>query len=320
MPEKEENVIQFKKAAGDWLEMLRPQIRESTEVKYQNLLGTYILPSLGEQVVGDITQNQIETFCNALLTAGGKEGRGLSPKTVADSLSVVRSILYYSSKNGQPVACDAHAVRIRQPGKEMRVLSRREQNQLCQYIYSDINARNVGILISLYAGLRVGEVCALQWEDILLPDHLIYVHRTMQRLQMHEDGGTKTRVVVTEPKSSCSVRRIPIPDELIRLISEVKQSETGYFLTGSSQKYVEPRTLQNHFKRVLKMCSIAPANYHSLRHTFATRCVELGFDVKSLSEILGHASVGITMDRYVHPTMELKMENMQRLSTLLASQ
>ncbi len=316
MPNNEKTVL-FKNAAADWIEMLRPQIKESSNVRYRNLLNTYILPYFGEMAIGELTQNQIELYCNQLLLAGGKEENGLAPKTVSDILSVIRSLLRYSAKNGQEVPCDANAIRIRQPAKEMRVLSRSEQSCLCQYLYSDINARNVGILISLYAGLRIGEVCALQWEDISQQEGTIYVHQTMQRLQIQGEGKKKTQVIISAPKSSFSIRRIPVPDELIRLIMKVKKTDTGYFLTGDSQKYIEPRTLENHFKRVLQKCSIAPANYHALRHTFATRCVELGFDVKSLSEILGHASVSITMNRYVHPSMELKMENMNRLSTLL---
>ena len=123
------------------------------------------------------------------------------------------------------------------------------------------------------------------------------------------------------PKSQCSIRTIPLPDELVQVIHSLimdRPAVSGYFLTGSDTKWIEPRTMQNHFKRLLKRCEIEDANYHALRHTFATRCVELGFDVKSLSEILGHASVNITMNRYVHPSMRLKEENMQRLSELLA--
>ena len=146
----------------------------------------------------------------------------------------------------------------------------------------------------------------------------IYVHQTMQRLQCTESSEKRTQILIANPKSNSSVRRIPIPDKLFNLIVQHRFPENAYFLTGTSKQYVEPRSMQNKFKRAIKDCGIENANFHALRHTFATRCVELGFDIKSLSEILGHSSVNITLNRYVHPSMELKQQNMNKLSELLA--
>ena len=135
---------------------------------------------------------------------------------------------------------------------------------------------------------------------------------------MHRGHGAKTEVIVTTPKSSCSIRKIPLPDEILEILVLNKKASSGYVLTNDEYKFIEPRTMQNKFKKILKAAGIENANFHALRHTFATRCVELGFDVKSLSEILGHATVNITMNRYVHPTYEMKKENMKKLSGLLA--
>lgn len=200
----------------------------------------------------------------------------------------------------------------------MRVLSRNEQEELYHYLYTELTPGNIGILISLFTGLRVGEVCALRWEDISFPEQAIYVHQTMQRVQVKNDPNQKTKIIITAPKSACSIRTIPIPDLLVPVLELYKTTAIGYVLTNSHQRIMEPRTLQNYFKKALRNSSIKDANFHSLRHTFATRCIELGFDVKTLSEILGHAGVNITMNRYVHPSMELKKENMQRLSLLYA--
>ena len=221
---------------------------------------------------------------------------------------------------GKPINFDAQSIRIKQSAAEMRVLSRSEQDRLCQYLSSDLNSANMGILVCLFTGIRIGEVCALKWEDISLSDQTIHVHQTMQRVQNKQEAeaAARTRVIITAPKSACSIRTIPIPDMLAEYIIQHQTSATGYFLTNSCLQYMEPRVLQMRFKQVLKKCSVKSANYHSLRHTFATRCIELGFDVKSLSEILGHASVNITMNRYVHPSMDLKRENMRRLSELIA--
>lgn len=310
----------FQEIADEWLQIIQPQIKESTSNKYQNILSTYILPVFGKSPLESITQDSIENYCNTLLISGGKKGTGLSAKTVSDILSVMRSIFRFAAKKGIPLSCDTSSVQVKQTPKEMRVLSRSEQERLCQYLYSDLTARNIGILICLFTGLRVGELCALQWKDISLGEQTIHVCQTMQRIQDRSNSDRKTKIVVTAPKSVCSVRTIPISQELVQIITDFQSgfpfNQSSYFLTGSSQKYIEPRIMQKHFKQVLQKCSIAPANYHALRHTFATRCVELGFDVKCLSEILGHASVNITMNRYVHPSIELKRENMQKLSSL----
>ena len=136
----------------------------------------------------------------------------------------------------------------------------------------------------------------------------------MQRIQEHDSTDKKTKIIVTTPKSSCSIRTIPLPDDLMKLILSQGIHEHGYFLTGDDKKFLEPRTMENRFKRLLDALDIDSINFHSLRHTFATRCVELGFDIKTLSEILGHASVNITMNRYVHPSMNMKKENMKRIT------
>ena len=141
----------------------------------------------------------------------------------------------------------------------------------------------------------------------------------IERIQTDMPSDQKTKVMITSPKSKHSIRVIPLPEDFAKLLASIQpESSSGFFLTGKEHQWVEPRSMQNHFKRVLQSCAIAPANFHALRHTFATRCVELGFDLKSLSEILGHANVNITMTRYVHPSMELKRDHMQKLSSLFA--
>lgn len=316
--------IRFHILAEEWFCHIRPVTKESTYRKYWNLWYSYIRPELGEMRFADITQDVLEACCRALLTSGGQAGNGLSAKTVADALSLVRNIFRYYAGRKFPLPCDTRAVMVKQSAKEMRIFSLNEQKALCRHIRSDPSIRNVGVLLCLFTGIRVGEVCALRWDDISFPEKTIHIHQTMQRIQIGDTDNRarkaedpRTKIIVTTPKSKCSIRTIPIPEELFQILESVRGAASGYFLTGSEKNWVEPRTMQNHFKRLLKCCKIEDANYHTLRHTFATRCVELGFDVKSLSEILGHASVNITMNRYVHPSMELKQANMQRLSGLI---
>lgn len=308
----------FSNIASEWFESIKLHTKTSTQNKYHNMLTNYILPEYGNQPFSTITYEFIEAHCKFLLESGGKKGNGLSPKTVSDVLAIIRNISKFAIRKGIYVANDANAVQIRQDIKPMRVLNKAEQSQLCEYILKKPEACNIGILVCMFTGLRIGEICALRWEDISFSEQSIYIHHTLQRIQMNRGHGAKTEVVVTTPKSSCSIRKIPLPDEILEILVLNKKASSGYVLTNDEYKFIEPRTMQNKFKKILKAAGIENANFHALRHTFATRCVELGFDIKSLSEILGHATVNITMNRYVHPTYEMKKKNMQKLSKLLA--
>lgn len=316
-PREKNDDLLLSAVARRWEESIARQVKESTFVKYHTIIQNHLLPTLGKVCVEDMTHELIESLCLSLL-GGSARKKPLAPRTVSDILCVLRSILRFARRSGAIIPCDGSSVRIRRPPVEIRVLTRHEQETLCQYIYDNINHKNVGLLLSLYAGLRVGELCALCWEDIDLEDRILYVRHTMHRIQNISPEGPRTRVVITTPKTSSSVRMIPLPEDLVRLLGSLPGDRTGFFIRGQVNAYGEPRVMQYHFHRTLERCGVADANYHALRHTFATRCVELGFDVKTLSELLGHSTVTMTMDRYVHPTLEHKREHMGRLAELMA--
>lgn len=297
----------------DWLASIKPQIKQSTFNKYHNLLVSYILPYLGDTDINNLAVDKLYECCNYLLQKGGKKGSGLSAKTVSDVLSLIRRIICYASSRGYNTQCTGKELSINQPPKSINVLTQSEQDILYQYLYNHQSERNLGILLCLFTGLRIGEICALEWADISLESGTIYVHQNIQRIQIKENRGKKTKVVITTPKSQCSIRVIPIPDFIISILKSADIERQGYLLTGN-KKYLEPRTMENHFHKILDEISIRRVNFHTLRHTFATRCIEVGFDIKSLSEILGHSNVNITLNRYVHPSFQLKKENMELLS------
>ena len=307
----------FSSIALEWFESIKLCTKESTQNKYHNMLINYILPQYGQKSIDTITYEFIEAHCRFLLVCGGKKGTGLSPKTVADVLSMIRSIMKFAMRKGICVTCDASTLHIKQTSKPMRVLSQMEQNQLCDFILKEPDPCNIGIIICLFTGLRIGEICALRWEDISFSDRTMHIHHTLQRIQNKENSGKKTKIIVTTPKSAASVRTIPLPDQLTEVLIANQKSSIGYLLTNDEIRFVEPRTMQNKFKKILKSSGIKSVKFHALRHTFATRCIEMGFDVKSLSEILGHSTVNVTMNLYVHPSMETKKKNMQKLSSLL---
>lgn len=309
----------FKSVALSWLGSIEKKIKTSTLVKYTNSLNNYIVPRFGSYPIQDISGIDVEIFCSELLVSGGKNENGLAPKTVSDIFSVMKNVFEYAEKYKELQTANIGNVIIKQTAKSMRVLSIQEQSKLDIYIRSNVSYSNLSILLSLYTGIRIGELCALKWGDIDLENQCFTVNKTLQRIQNKnaESSEAKTMVIITTPKSMCSIRKIPLPDDIYKLILKHRCGEDKYFTTGT-EHYVEPRTMENRFNAVLKQCNINKANFHALRHTFATRCIELGFDVKSLSEILGHASVNITLNRYVHPSMEVKKKNMNRLSDLFA--
>ena len=300
--------------ARQWLASPETELKDSSRVRYTNILNSYLLPTFGGLPPDGLTREAVAAYRQTLLQSGGKAGTGLSPKTVTDVLSVLKCVLRYAQDRGAQ-SPDLRGLVARQQRKPLRVFSKDEQRRLSAWLVEKPDLCRLGILLSLYTGLRIGELCALRWGDIDLEGGSLTVHATLQRLQTFDEA-KKTRIIITPPKSASSLRSIPLPDFLIEAIRPYRRSEGCFFLTGTPF-FVEPRTMENRYKEALRACGIRDANFHACRHSFATRCVELGFDVKSLSEILGHASVSITMNRYVHPSMDFKRKNMNRLSSLI---
>lgn len=301
-------------AAACWLKNKRPRVKASTYARYQNLIDNHILPDLGEYEVQKITNVLIDGYIEKLLSNGRKDGSGgLSPKMTTDILTILKAILKYAGRQGFQLYVHFDELTVRKSRREMRVLSVEEQDRLAGLFTQPMSGRLLGIMISLYTGLRLGEVCALKWRDVDFAAQTLHVRATMQRIKNSTGIGGKTIIVITEPKSESSVRDIPIPDFLLTAMKNLRGSPNSFVLSGREERLVEPRTMENYFKRCIQEIGIAPANYHALRHSFATRCVEQGFDIKSLSEILGHSSVNITLDRYVHSSFELKKKNMDKL-------
>ena len=301
-----------------WLEESNSHFKQSTYVKYVNILHNHLIPSIGRYMVSTITTDLVKKLVDEKRTTGNiKTGKGLSAKSIKDIVSVLRMILLYAESKGEKVNCNFDMISVKAEITKNECLSENEQMILTQYLIKDIDYIKLGILICLYTGLRIGEICAIQFKDILMKETILTVSKTMQRIQNFSDSDVKTDVIITTPKSQTSVREIPIPDFLIEILSGFRNTPNAYLLTGRSDKYMEPRTLYNRFKVCIKQCGIKEITFHQLRHRFATYCIEVGFEIKSLSEILGHSSVNITLNRYVHSSMELKRLNMAMLSPMI---
>lgn len=299
----------------EWLHTKQLRVKESTYIRYRNTIENHIKPELGKYPISKISTSLIEQFVSHKLENGRIDGNGgLSPKSMSDIMVIVKEAFKYAQSYGAIVICNFDRISFKKKTQEMRVLSRLEEKRLLSVLLRDVDRYKLGVFICLYTGIRIGELCALQWKNVSFCEHTIKIEYTMQRLQNKENNTIhKTKVIVTEPKSYASLRTIPLPDFVINAIKPFAGSPNAYVLSGKCKTIVEPRTMQNRFKTYLFEGEIEDANFHSLRHTFATRCIEAGFDVKTLSEILGHSSVKITLDKYVHSSMQLKRNNMEKL-------
>lgn len=294
----------------EWYSFSKGRFKESTCVKYQNMLDKHIKPRLGGCFPLAFNDALVEQFSNELLFE-----EELSPKTVKDILGVLRSVLNYTSKRFPGMFPRVEIVYPKEAKKEMRVLSMEEQTKFVRFLLDDMDACKFGILLALLTGIRLGELCALRWENISLKENTVKISATMQRLKDMDLGRkAKTKIVIGSPKSDTSTRTIPISDYAAELCRRMNpKSPAAFVLTGTSN-YMEPRALQYRMGKYTGDCGLSGVHFHTLRHTFATRCVEVGFEIKSLSEILGHANTTITLDRYVHSSMELKRDNMNKLT------
>ena len=235
----------------------------------------------------------------------------LSVSSLQSMLYILNATIKYASSQGLISYFSIRLTGTSQKVAQIQILEQHEEYALEHFLSSNICHRNLGIMLSLYCGLRIGEVCALQWTDIDTNKGFLYVQRTIQRISS-STGKSKTEIHIGPPKSKSSIRTIPVPNFLISIISDLAQEDSpdAYVLTGLTNKPLEPRTFQYYFNQVLNIAGIKKIKYHTLRHTFATNCVALGFDIKTLSEILGHSNVSITLNKYVHPTMQQKRSQM----------
>lgn len=304
----------FSYISQKWLDFKKTSVKESSWIKYRNILNNYILPYIGSLSISSIDYAIVSDLCTMLLLSGGKNDKNLSHKTVSDILAIIRSIIIYASRMKYYTDKTALDVSIKTKSNTISVFSVSEEKLLLKYLTHNQSLINLGVIICLFTGIRIGELCALQWSDVSLENNIIHICKTMQRIQTPE-GTSKTKIVITEPKSSSSIRDIPIAEYLKYYLNQ-HSSQHGFILTGDPMELIEPRTMQYKFKHILKECGIKETNFHVLRHTFATRCIEAGVDAKSLSEILGHSNVNITLGRYVHPSMETKKKNIDLLTNV----
>lgn len=310
----------FSKLCKQWTESVRYQVKPSTYGVYLTMIEKHILPDLGEFPVAGLSNKMLERYFQE------KQSQDLSWNTLRLIVFLLKAILQMGEELGMEPGERLHYHIPKYKKSSTRVIEHDHTERLLHYLEDSDKIFDMGLLISICTGIRVGELCGLQWGDVNWSGGTIRINRTVSRIRNPQIGGDpekrqwlnskenlpKTIVYIGTPKTGTSIREIPLPDFLFLKMLRYKRNESCFILTGTP-KCMEPRGVQRRFKNLLKRHSIPEINIHALRHAFASRWIENGFDSKALSEILGHSSVKITMDIYVHSNMDQKKLYMNRM-------
>lgn len=292
--------ITFHRVCLLWKKEKARYVKVSTMAAYSLIIHNHLEPSF--HLLDDVKQRSVQEFVNAKLADG------LNVVTIKGYLIVLKMLLRFGEKRGW---VSHRIIDVRFPTQRVRfqmsVLSLPEEQRMLNYLTHNRDAYNLALLICLYTGMRIGEVCSLKWSDVDLKSGTIRVRRTVHRVYIIDDGPRRSELTIDYPKTASSYRDIPIIKELAGILHEYAgASLPECFVISGKFRPTEPQTMRNHFKRVADSLELSMRRFHGLRHTFATRCVESKCDYKTLSTILGHSNVGTTLNLYVHPGIEQK--------------
>lgn len=291
-----------------WKKDKRLYVKQSTYSAYALIVENQIIPTFGS--LQSVTEGDVQSFVIERLNAG------LCQKYVKDILIVLKMIVRHGVKLGYLQHCEWDIKYPTSPDKqEVEVLTTANHRKILDYISRNFTFRNLGIYICLTTGLRIGEVCGLKWSDLDVERALLTVQRTIERIYLIEDDGTKrTQIVVNTPKTINSAREIPLGKALMAMIRPLKKVVNGdYYVISNEQMPIEPRTYRNYYMKLMKQLGVPPLKFHGLRHSFATRCIESNCDYKTVSVLLGHANIATTLNLYVHPNMEQKKKCIDKM-------
>lgn len=297
----------IKDVAVLWKDNKKQFVKESTYSAYCLLLTNHIIPYFGNKE--ELVEEEVQQFVLDSLASG------LSEKTIKDIIVVLKMIQKYGAKyklmnlNQIDVVFPVHATK-----KELEVMSRDNQKKLFEYLKDNFSFKNLGIVICLCTGLRIGELCALRWRDFDMEENVVKVRHTVQRIYVVDAEVRYTKIVVNEPKTKESNRDIPLSSELLKIVKPLmKVVNHDFYVLSNDVNPIEPRTYRNYYKRVIKKLDIPYLKFHGLRHSFATRCIESKNSVKTVSVILGHSNITTTMNLYVHPDNHEKKRCIEKM-------
>ena len=291
-----------------WLTAQALKIKESSYANYKFKFEKHISPFFKGIKYTKVSEKTLNYFLNE------KAKSNLSSKYIIDMLVLIKSAAKWAETNHNFENKISDFTLPKQKKSEHILLNKEQKKVLQNQLLKANSKRCAGILLAMFTGLRIGELCGLKWEDVDFDEKKLFVRRTVQRITVSGEL-RKTAVRITSPKSETSIRVIPLPCFLIKLLKTFKDNGDFFILSGDC-KPVEPRCMAYFFKSVLKKLNLPNVKFHSLRHSFASCCLQNSFDIKTLSEILGHSNIKTTMNIYLHTSMEQKIECMSRLQLL----
>lgn len=298
----------FKTATNRWLKQHKHLVKPSTYALYEYTITKYILPYFEQTSLEDISNDVIQQYVFYLFN-----DLRLDHKTIQNIIINLKQILNFCFECKY---CKQFYIKTRLPKvtkiKQVSVFSNHDILKLKSYLINNITHMNIGILIALYGGLRIGEVCGLTWGDIDFKARTINIDKTVQRIYYIHNNQKRSRVEISTPKTISSIRTIPMHKDLYDVLKQLKSDSDNYLLSNKKTP-IEPRCFRKHYQKILKECKVEFKKFHTLRHTFATRLINKGADAKVVSEILGHSKVTTTLDLYVHPSIK----NMRRVVNYL---
>ncbi len=299
-----------------WLTEEEPRVKKRTLGGYREIIRAHVAPSLGEKQLQNLTVQDLRNFQSELLTNGNrKTGKPLAYNTVKNIMSIVKNSLTFAQNMGHVFILPAKIPAPKFAEKPITVFSVGEQSKIEQEVWRSTKRNHFGIVLCLYTGLRLGELLALEWKDVNFKTGTLTVNKTSGVVK-NENG--KYEIMVDKPKTASSVRVIPLSKPLLDRLKRMKaSSSSAYVISTGKGKRVSNRTYQTTFARLLDRARVEYKNFHVLRHTFATRALEMGMDIKTLSELLGHKSPTVTLNRYAHSMMETKRKMLNQLAKRL---
>lgn len=290
-----------------WKEDKKQYVKRSTYSLYALILQNHILPAFGE--LYELDEKTVQEFIFHKISSG------LSNKTIKDILIVLKMIMKFGAKN-KFIEYQVWDIKFptEREKQELEVLSICNQKKLMKFINENFTFKNLGIYICLSAGLRIGEICALAWNDIDVDAGVIYVRKTIERIYIIEGSDRHTELIIGTPKTKNSIREIPMTGDMMKIIKPLKRVvNENFFVLTNEIKPIEPRTYRNYYNKLMKKLNIPKLKFHGLRHSFATRCIESNCDYKTVSVILGHSNISTTLNLYVHPNMEQKKKCIDKM-------
>lgn len=291
-----------------WLEAHKPSIKESSYAVYRHKLEKHIIPYFEKMKYNRLDLGEISKFIT------DKFSDGLSAKYISDMVIMIKGAAKWAEITHNYANLIKNADLPKKKIKETAVFTQEEQKKIITTAKKEHTNTSCVVVLTMFTGMRIGEACALKWADIDFNNKVLHISKTVQRIHVY-GAERKTAVKITAPKSENSVRDIPLPDFIMDMLSKFRGNDDEYILSGTKQ-FVEPRTLENRYKAMLKRAGVAVRKYHVLRHTFAVMGLEQNFDIKTLSEILGHSNAVVTLKVYAHSSMERKSACMNRLQAL----